>query len=72
MKANTNPITNVESVKKKQKKLKFSGNDSLAIGALWSLGSIVHPCTLCIFTAGAFLVNGVKQKLAADKQKINI
>ncbi|MBI5227054.1 hypothetical protein HY988_00565 [Candidatus Micrarchaeota archaeon] len=39
------------------------GNDSLAIGAMWGVGAIAHPCPLCVLTAGAFLVNGVREKL---------
>ena len=39
------------------------GNESLAIGALWGLGSVAHPCPICFLTTGAFLVNGIREKL---------
>ncbi|MBI5047075.1 hypothetical protein HZC07_05095 [Candidatus Micrarchaeota archaeon] len=39
------------------------GNSSIAIGTLWGLGSIVHPCPLCVVTTGTFIVNGIKEKL---------
>ena len=48
---------------KSKKGVNISANDSLAIGALWGLGSIVHPCPLCILTSSAFLLNGVRQKI---------
>lgn len=47
----------------KKENLLKKGNESIAIGALWGVGSIVHPCPLCILTTGAFIVNGIKEKL---------
>ncbi len=40
-----------------------NGNDSLAIGAMWGIGAITHPCPVCIISTGAFLVNGIRMKL---------
>lgn len=39
------------------------GNESLAIGAMWGIGAIVHPCSLCILTSSAFILNSIKQKI---------
>ncbi len=40
------------------------GNESIAIGAMWGVGSVVHPCPLCIVTTAAFLANGIREKFS--------
>ncbi len=47
----------------KRQNLIKKGNESLAIGAMWGVGAIAHPCPLCFFTTGAFLVNGIREKI---------
>ncbi|MGV8085164.1 MAG: hypothetical protein ACP5N9_02830 [Candidatus Bilamarchaeum sp.] len=45
------------------------GNDSIAIGVLWGLGSAFHPCPLCFITTAAFIGNGIREKLSPKKSK---
>lgn len=40
------------------------GNESLAIGAIWAVSSVAHPCPLCVLTSAAFIVNGIKEKVS--------
>ncbi len=42
------------------------GNESIAIGTLWGLGSVVHPCPLCVLTTFGFIANGIREKLKTD------
>lgn len=39
------------------------GNESIAAGALYGVGSLVLTCPLCIFASGGLILNGVRQKL---------
>jgi hypothetical protein len=47
----------------KEKVLKM-GNDSMAVGALFSLSSVACPCPVCIGTSLLFIINGIREKLA--------
>ncbi|MEW6723043.1 MAG: hypothetical protein AB1324_07305 [Candidatus Micrarchaeota archaeon] len=40
------------------------GNESIAIGALWGAGSVLHPCPLCVLTTVGFIANGIREKLS--------
>ncbi|HSB47279.1 MAG TPA: hypothetical protein VLD37_04635 [Candidatus Bilamarchaeum sp.] len=42
------------------------GNESIAIGTLWGVGSVVHPCPLCVLTTVGFIANGIREKLKND------
>ncbi len=48
----------------KKENLVKKGNESLAIGAMWGVGAIAHPCPLCIFTTAAFFANGIREKIS--------
>jgi len=49
----------------KKENLVRKGNESLAIGALWGLGSAaVCPCPICLLTTGAFIFNGMREKIS--------
>lgn len=47
----------------KRENLIQKGNDSLAISAVWGMGSLVNPCPLCVLASAAFFINAVKEKL---------
>ncbi|MFH1393842.1 MAG: hypothetical protein ABII71_03995 [Candidatus Micrarchaeota archaeon] len=44
------------------KKSAFAGNESLAMGALFALGLFACPRPMCLGTAAALLLNGMRQK----------
>jgi hypothetical protein len=46
-----------------KEKLIRRGNESIAIGALLGVGSLAYTCPLCIFTGGALVVNGIREKV---------
>ena len=39
-----------------------NSNDSIAIGVLWGLGGLAHPCPLCILGPITLIMNGIKEK----------
>ncbi len=39
------------------------GNDSIAIGVMWGVGAVAHPCPICFLTTFGFLANGVREKM---------
>jgi len=40
------------------------GNESLAIGCAWAIGSAACPCPLCILASAGFIANGIREKLS--------
>ncbi|MCX6770777.1 MAG: hypothetical protein NTX79_01855 [Candidatus Micrarchaeota archaeon] len=47
-----------------KEKLMKKGNESLAVGALFSLSSVACPCPVCIGSSLLFLINGIREKIA--------
>lgn len=50
--------------KMKKENLVNKGNESIAIGAMWGVGAVAHPCPLCVLTSAAFIVNGIREKVS--------
>ncbi len=49
----------------KKENLLKKGNESLALGALWGIGSLsVCPCPVCILSTAALILNGVREKIS--------
>ncbi len=48
----------------KKDNLLKKGNESIAIGAMWGVGAIAHPCPLCFVTTAAFIANGIREKVS--------
>jgi hypothetical protein len=48
----------------KKENLLKKGNESIAIGTLWGLGAVAHPCPVCLISTAAFIANGIKEKLS--------
>ncbi|MFN7990964.1 MAG: hypothetical protein U0R44_02280 [Candidatus Micrarchaeia archaeon] len=48
----------------KKENLVNKGNESIAIGAMWGVGAVAHPCPLCVLTSAAFIVNGIREKVS--------
>ncbi|GEM_PF-3017632 len=42
------------------------GNDSLAIGAIFGVSAIAHPCPACILSSTAFFLNSIREKIKDD------
>jgi len=47
----------------KKSNLVKKGNESIAIGCMWAIGSAACPCPLCFLATAGFLVHGVREKL---------
>jgi hypothetical protein len=48
----------------KKTNLVKKGNESLAIGFMWAIGSVTCPCPLCVLASAGFIANGVREKLS--------
>jgi hypothetical protein len=65
----TIPFKRIKIIKRenmKKENLVKKGNESIAIGALWGFGSVIHPCPLCVLTTVGFIANGIREKLDND------